>query len=353
MATRFNIQRHRPHAWVANRSLAAILLAAFLGGAAIGQPASELSVDSESVAAPTELQLEEWLLGLDASKFAQRQRATEGLLDAGEAATPYLSLAIQGESLEAAERAVWILQQHAEKTEQPIKLASLELLVAAKRFPEASRRAGPLLAALQQTICQNRFTELGAEMRVSQRARTVVGLGTLVELDTDREEWQGNANDLLQLAKLRDVTAMKLNVPQLTDNHLNAISEIEGLVNLELVQTQVSFERVEEIRKAHPEMQLILRGGAMLGVEFLTTGTLSARLVRKGMPAEKAGMEKGDIVKTFAGVPVHNFEEVTSQIARHAPGDSVEIGVLRGNQQITLTATLGKANWKDERPSPR
>lgn len=342
-----------PVGYLAKCSMAALLLAVLQAVPVQGEPAASVAKENGEAVNPTRTQLEDWLQGLDSARFAERQRATEGLLEAGQAATPYLSQAIRGDSLEAAERAVWILQQHAEQTEQPMRLASLELLVAAHRFPEASRRAKPLLAELQQIICQTRLAELGADMRVSHRARTVVGLGTLVVLDTDLKEWQGKASDLMQLAKLSDVTAMKLNVPQLTDDHLDAISEIEGLLNLELIQTQVSFERVEEIRKAHPEMQIVLRGGAILGVEFLTTGTLSARKVSQGLPAEEAGMEIGDIVKTFAGVPVHNFEEITSQIARHAPGESVEIGILRGKQTLTLTAVLKKANWKETLPVPR
>lgn len=322
------------------------MVAVTIGGAANAQPA-EGDNAREAAVGPAATQLDQWLTTLDSPVFADRQRATEALLAAGESATPYLARAVHGASLEAADRAVWILEQHAERSEPPMRLASLELLVGAERFPQAAKRADSLLAGLRLSMCQESLENLGAVITVTPHARVGGALGTLVEVDTNREEWQGTADDLRVLGSLRNVASMKLRTPELADSHFNAIIESEALVYLELFQTQVTFERIDESRKSRSTIQIIVRGRSMLGAEFSTAGMLSTRRVVPGGPAHKAGMESGDILQEFAGVRVANFEELTSQIARFDPGETVEILVERDKEKVPVKVVLGEANWQE------
>jgi aminopeptidase YwaD len=64
--------------------------------------------------------------------------------------------------------------------------------------------------------------------------------------------------------------------------------------------------------------------------------------VTAGSPADKAGVQAGDIIVEFGGRPVKDIYEYTDAIGAHKPGDVVTVVVLRGDKRLALTATLGK-----------
>jgi len=64
--------------------------------------------------------------------------------------------------------------------------------------------------------------------------------------------------------------------------------------------------------------------------------------VRKGGPAEKAGVKKGDVIIRFAGVDVQSLMDFTQALRGTGAGDVVKVDVLRGGTRHTLTATLAK-----------
>ena len=63
--------------------------------------------------------------------------------------------------------------------------------------------------------------------------------------------------------------------------------------------------------------------------------------VREGSPAHKAGLQKGDVVVEFGGKEVGDIYAYTYALRDHAPGDKVDIVVLRNGERVTVTATLG------------
>jgi peptidase M28-like protein/PDZ domain-containing protein len=64
--------------------------------------------------------------------------------------------------------------------------------------------------------------------------------------------------------------------------------------------------------------------------------------VTAGSPADKAGVQAGDIIVEFGGKPVNDIYSYTDAIGAHKPGDVVTVVVLRGDRRLALTATLGK-----------
>ena len=64
--------------------------------------------------------------------------------------------------------------------------------------------------------------------------------------------------------------------------------------------------------------------------------------VRTGSPAEQAGLIAGDIIVELGGKPVKDLYEYSEALYSHQPGEQVKIVVLRKNERITLTVTLGK-----------
>ncbi len=64
--------------------------------------------------------------------------------------------------------------------------------------------------------------------------------------------------------------------------------------------------------------------------------------VINGSAAEKAGMQSGDIILKLAGKETNSSESISEAIGGHKIGDEIEIVVQRGEEVLTLKATLGR-----------
>ncbi len=84
---------------------------------------------------------------------------------------------------------------------------------------------------------------------------------------------------------------------------------------------------------------------ARLGVEQ-SSGAFVAEVQPRTAAAE-AGLQPGDVIVSIDGEPVDSAADVGAVIARSAPGDTIEIGYVRGGDERTATATLG-ARGRDE-----
>lgn len=63
--------------------------------------------------------------------------------------------------------------------------------------------------------------------------------------------------------------------------------------------------------------------------------------VRGDGPADRAGIQGGDIIVGMAGAEIQNLYDMTFVLRDHRPGDTIEVVVLRGGEKLTLKATLG------------
>ena len=78
-------------------------------------------------------------------------------------------------------------------------------------------------------------------------------------------------------------------------------------------------------------------------------GALVAEPQRNG-PADKAGIESGDVIKGVNGQPVKDARELARTIGGYAPGNSIKLDILHKGQDKTVTLTLDKMpNEKDAR----
>lgn len=336
---------------ILNFRLALLAFACSLPMLATGEEqASQQASATAGEAAPSEEQLTTWVQELDARKFAIREQATDNLLAAGAPAVPYLAKALHGHSLEAADRAVWVLQQLAESGEQPLQLSALELLTTSKRFPSVVRTAELELAELYEEICRTNLEQLGAEFTIASDARTPYDIGAKIEVNTNREEWKGTSDDLMQLAKLRQVAELKVASQQVDDKLAKCLAEIDGLQVLELIQTKATLEVVDELKQSHPELRVRIKNRAALGIELSDSGAPIVSRVFPDSPAQKAGFQAEDIILSLGGQMVASFDELTSHIAQHNPGETVAITVLRHGKEVELKATLIEANWLGDHP---
>jgi serine protease Do len=73
-----------------------------------------------------------------------------------------------------------------------------------------------------------------------------------------------------------------------------------------------------------------------LGIE----ASLTIEVVLQNSPAEKAGLQKWDVLLEFAGEKVQSEEQLRRQVEHTTPAQRVPVVILRGGQQQTLTVEM-------------
>jgi len=81
-----------------------------------------------------------------------------------------------------------------------------------------------------------------------------------------------------------------------------------------------------------------------------TEGVLVSQ-VNPDSPAEKAGMQDGDVIVQYDGKDVNSVYALRKLVANTLPGTKVQIGILRDGKPETLTATIGNQSEAAAAPS--
>lgn len=64
--------------------------------------------------------------------------------------------------------------------------------------------------------------------------------------------------------------------------------------------------------------------------------------ISPGSPAEKAGLQRGDVVVEFDGKPIKEFTSLSKLVAMKAPGATSELTVLRDGKRKSISVVLGQ-----------
>jgi S1-C subfamily serine protease len=97
-------------------------------------------------------------------------------------------------------------------------------------------------------------------------------------------------------------------------------------------------------------------GSGYLGVDVVTLtgqlrreynfvpaeGAVVAQVV-PGSPADVAGLEEGDVITSLDGKAITSADQLAVVIQADKPGQSIRIGLDRGQEQLTLTSTLASS----------
>ncbi|MBI2212287.1 MAG: M28 family peptidase [Acidobacteria bacterium] len=109
-----------------------------------------------------------------------------------------------------------------------------------------------------------------------------------------------------------------------------------------------------------PAMQGDSRGyGAYLGTvpDNKAMGAASGGVllsdVRKGGPADLAGIRGGDTIVKIAGTTIANLYDMTYALQDSKPGETVDVVVVREGKELTLRATLGERAARGGAPPPQ
>jgi serine protease Do len=75
--------------------------------------------------------------------------------------------------------------------------------------------------------------------------------------------------------------------------------------------------------------------------------------VEKGSPAEKAGLQPGDVIRKANGQPVVASGDLPAIVRLSTPGDRLQLEVVRQGRKVDLTAQLAAATEKLAKAEPR
>ena len=134
----------------------------------------------------------------------------------------------------------------------------------------------------------------------------------------------------------------------------SAIARIPGAADVQSGNIGVGFsipsdqvaktaaQLIKTGKAEHPVIGVILdRQYTGSGVKILASGSgASGDPVSKDGPADKAGIEPGDVIVEFDGRPVSDADDLVVAIRAKSVGDAVPMKVKRGSETISVTVTL-------------
>lgn len=301
------------------------------------------------------------LTQLDAADFKVRERAERTLYDLGFAAIPLLESAALNGDTGAIPPALRVLERMlieacpdlADEAER-----ALERLAFAER-PETMSRAREVLAgnyhlrqrravaAIRELKGRVEFERLdgsqggnvmwlwGGDPRAKIPGQPFSRIHVLLVRD-----WIGGEEGLWHLKRLEDVWSGRL----------------WGTDILSVRGNGVPMESVQALAARVPNLRVQTRG-ASLGIKGSTIEECRIGQVLQGGPADKAGLQNGDVVEQLNDIPISTFGDLVGNLLDFAPEDRVVLKIRRGDQELDVPVVLG--NWRDlnvnqgmQRPTP-
>jgi putative serine protease PepD len=101
----------------------------------------------------------------------------------------------------------------------------------------------------------------------------------------------------------------------------------------------IADQLIQTGRATHPFLGVTMRDSTVeLG--GVTRSSAQVQEVASGSPAEAAGFEQGDEIIAVGGKPVSSGVSMQALVRSSTPGEPIEMSVVRGGQEQTLTVTL-------------
>jgi hypothetical protein len=277
---------------------------------------------------------------LSSEHYGVRERATRQLLSAGPQALDSVAKAASGDDLEAAHRAVRILQAMLDDEARDVRTRAEAALkqIASQEGNSAAGLADDALTFYQLSK-QKRAIDSLRELKAAVYGDDGYNEGINVALD---KQWEGTPADLALLKEIPSLQTLSIRGIKLDAAAVETLAELQQLVELKLYGTGVSADQHQQLAKALTETTLDRRN-ALLGVgsEAGIPGCL-VTMVQADSAADKADIRPNDQIVSFAGKKVEDFEELTSMIATRQPGEQVAIEIQRDGQTLSKQVTLGE-----------
>jgi hypothetical protein len=299
---------------------------------AIQQKAGEPAISGD--------QIRRWVQELDNDRYAVREAAQKQLSAAGSDALDAVAEVATSGSLESATRAVSVLVGWSDSKDRQLSHAALEYLAQLPTRPTEAHMAAERLAVVREAAAIEAIKKLGGRFDFDRAFGMVGGPQAPLQVIIG-PQWKGGVDGLKHLEHVRSARTLSLHSAPLDDGAVDHIARCKQVQRIEMYGTGISDEAVEKLKPQLANVMIDVRSGARLGIR----GLIIEQIVDDS-PAEKAGLERNDRITVFAGKPIETFEQLTQEIARCKPGDTVAVKVLRGTETLDKTITFDR--WGDD-----
>lgn len=282
----------------------------------------------------------DYILDLESDDFQQREKATNALPAYGEQIIEPLLKVTRGDSLEAAVRAILVIEQVYVKGKDASVAKAEEALESLTSSPNPS-------VALRAEEAIDRHSDI----REKRAIREIRKQGGTVKLWTAQEIVKYPHRTDLVPGHVRYVAlGAKWTGDELG---LRFIKRIRKFDTFYLIKGHPLNElALDDLRRGIPSTPFQERDSdAMLGLsgEDHINGGCTVKEVTEGLAAQKAGIQSEDLILKFDGQIVGNFQSLIDLIGKKSAGDTVDVDLKRNGELITLKVTL--SSWLDKDPA--
>ncbi|WP_417387983.1 PDZ domain-containing protein [Gimesia sp.] len=318
-------------------------------------------VYAKDEAQPLPQQAIDYILDLESDDFQTRQQATQKLPEYGEQIIPPLLKVTQGDSLEAAVRAILVIEQvYIQGKEKSVGQAedALEQLAHA-RNPSVAIRAEEAIdrhADIREKRAVREITKLGGKVifwTAEDIARTPGAStrepGQVRYIVLGEKWWSGNE----KAPAVTETGGKEKKAAEPTganERGLRFIKRIRNLETLYMIKGNTIPElAMDDLMKALPSTRFQTRDSdAMLGISSSQAGAVETDGclvgdVSEGLAAAKAGIQSGDRIVQFGDHKVDSFNSLVDLIGKKEAGDTVEVLLIRNGKPKSVSVTL--SSW--------
>ncbi|MFK7777929.1 MAG: PDZ domain-containing protein [Gimesia sp.] len=281
----------------------------------------------------------EYILDLESEDFQTRQTATSTLPDYGEPVIEPLMKVTRGDSLEAAVRAILVIEQiYVKGKEGSVAKAedALDLLTRAKN-PSVAIRA-------EEAIDRH------ADIRKKRAVREIKKMGGTVRLWTAESIAKAQPGSRVVPGQVRYIALGSKWTGK--EHGLRFLKRVGRFKALYLINGHpFSGPAMDDLVKGLSGTPYVIRNSeAMLGITSSNNGLNGiggcvVSSVAEGLAAQKAGIRSRDRIIKFDGKPVQNFDALVDLIGTKEPYAVVDIEFERDGMLKTLKVTL--SSWVD------
>lgn len=305
-----------------SRWIVSITLMLLLAGVAAAneRPERPAEVSQKSVTA--------LIADLDSSDFQTRTEAMQKLIAEGVPAIEPLLKTAEGNSLEAAVRAVNILADiYVNVDDDAVETAeqALEHLAASANRSVAGRADRVLNSnySIRKKRAVAHLKRLGGyiEFKPTTDIRVAHSSDTEIHWVALPHDWKGSDEGLKHVRRLTE---------------LKILYVIKGC--------EVSQDALDELQREFPQLIIEHRPRAHLGISgsgLDGNGGIQVAMVRPGSAADKAGLQPNDVITKFDGETLASFPALIELLETKEAGEKVEAELHRDGRRLTIEIELG------------